>query len=443
MLGSRETLGEELLDRTRDVLPSCSDSPYFVGQCVVNKTYPLVFESLRPVAGGNNGLFVPATIAGFRRLCLHRWRPRWFRWQERFEQVRRILAVSGCDFAFIRGLPFGARYYDRPWLRVCTDIDLLIRESQVKIVEQAFLDCGFVYSNLPEERAACAAYLGQVAFKHPYHVDVNWQFPGSDSTGPLRVDMDAVWERAQPLEKSEYELSAEDAILDLIRHTGHGHYFENGVIRCCADVLSVLRRCGDNLDWDYFGRRAEQSRCRRAVSLFGYFYDHYYLAEKQWASMHRIPGKAVTSHRTPNFPEEPLTLTHKTSCSNPCISKSEAKLFSLCVVWPQIRLGVKGNGLLPSIARRNLMLAAMGFATDRLTGLLRLLRIAVWPCRQEVFLFLDESYPGTMVRGRLLMYLLLWLPLFPGLCLGCAARLACAFVSGLRAWFCRLPKAPE
>ena len=89
--------------------------------------------------------------------------------------------------------------------------------------------------------------------------NVNWLFTGNGGIGKVSQDMDLVWGRARHVAGAEWRLSHEDEFLNLVRHLGHGHDFDTGMLQVCVDAAAMLRVCGNEMDWDYVYEQAEAS----------------------------------------------------------------------------------------------------------------------------------------------------------------------------------------
>jgi len=83
---------------------------------------------------------------------------------------------------------------------------------------------------------------------------------------PFQIDVDGLWNRAQPVTLAQapaLALSPEDLLLHLCLHTAkHAPYMS---IRMFFDIAEVVRRYGAGLNWDEIGARARQWGILRAV----------------------------------------------------------------------------------------------------------------------------------------------------------------------------------
>ena len=169
----------------------------------------------------------------------------------------------------IKGLAVGAWLYDDPALREHLDVDLAVSEDQADAVHA-------VLSNLGYERVSGP-------FDHPHPFDGPPLSPGESlatisyfnrrrrmsidlSFDPMRVfwrpdpsmpdPFRGWWERRQIVTIGAVQLPTlgpEDQFLQLSRHLQFHDFFR---VTWFIDVLLLLRRHGDRLDWSYVGRQA-------------------------------------------------------------------------------------------------------------------------------------------------------------------------------------------
>jgi putative nucleotidyltransferase-like protein len=263
LLVAREKTPEAVRGTMRTLLSRCSDAQRFHSLCRLQKVSPFVLRTLNILAED-----VESTFLDEARRALHAdWR-RWRRHRRRvvaaIALVRETLGATDARFAFMRGIPFAERYYRRPQLRVCGDVDLLIPEEDRPVVEAALMEVGFQLHPCKALHEARVEYVGQTELRHPdlrMLVDVNWLFTGNGGIGKVSQDMATVWGRAEHVEGAEWRLSPEDELLNHIRHLGHGHDFDTGMLQVCADVAAMLRVCGPERNRE--GTRIHSNDCTK------------------------------------------------------------------------------------------------------------------------------------------------------------------------------------
>jgi putative nucleotidyltransferase-like protein len=260
---AREELPEKDHETTRALVERCPDAQSLHTLCRLQKVSPLVLRTLNVLAeDGELGDLDEV------RAALHvDWR-RWRRHRRRvlaaIALVRETLGATDARFAFMRGIPFAERYYLRPQLRACGDVDLLIPEEDRPVVESALMDVGFRLHPCKALHETRVEYVGQSEMRHPdlrMLVDVNWLFTGNGGIGKVSQDMALVWDRARQVEGAEWRLSPEDELLNHIRHLGHGHDFDTGMLQVCVDVAAMLRVYGPERNRE--GTRIHSNDCTK------------------------------------------------------------------------------------------------------------------------------------------------------------------------------------
>jgi putative nucleotidyltransferase-like protein len=400
VLAAREESPEKGHETIRALVERCSDAQSLHARCRLQKVTPLVLRTLNILAEDMESPFLDEA----RELLHADWR-RWKRHRRRvmaaIALVRETLGETEARFAFMRGIPFAERYYRRPQLRTCGDVDLLIPEEDRPVVEATLMDAGFELHPCKALHEARVEYVGQTEMRHPalrMLVDVNWLFTGNGGIGQVPHDMELVWDRAMHVEGAEWRLSPEDELLDLIRHLGHGHAFCRGVVQVCADVAAMLRACGPDMDWDYVQDQAAQTECQRILRFFAHFFDIYYRDES-------MPGLCECMPRLSD-----------------CASDRECRAFTHIVLLPLVRRHhhwkTEFDGLYG-----NFSIAAKLWALDRFTRMIRMLGWIAWPSKHQLVLVTIEDLTESTWRRRLKYYVIPLLPGLPGVCVGAAARM--------------------
>ena len=377
-------------------------------QSQLQKTAPFLFSALYAPAEDS----VPSTNELLYMLSVQ-WR-RWLRHRRRvlatITLLRDTLADTDARYAFIRGIPFAERYYIRPKLRVCGDVDLVIPEADRHEVESALMAAGFRLHPCKALHDARVNYVGQTEFRHPdlrMLVDVNWLFTGNGGIGKVSQDMALVWSRARHVEGAEWRLSHEDEFLNLIRHLGHGHDFDTGMLQVCVDVAAMLRLCGSEMDWDYVYEQAEVCEFLRILRFFSYFFDEYYRDE-------------TMPHLGDFLPRLRVSATDR-----------ECRLFSRIVLLPLLRRTSPRKAAF-GVFYGNYRVAAKLWALDRFTRMLRMLAWAAWPSRHQLVMITLEYHTESFWKRRLRYYLNPLLPGLPGLFVGATARTFLQFSRAVR-----------
>jgi hypothetical protein len=187
--------------------------------------------------------------------------------------VRRLLddlASAGVPALVIKGVAVGAWLYDDPVLREHSDVDLVVPEPQAGTVHDVLLRSGYEWAGGPFDHPTPFAgpplcrgeSLGTKAYGSlggGPTIDLSFD--------PLRVfwrprsgDPDPFvgwWARRQSVRAGAVELpilGPEDQFLQLSRHLQFHDYSR---VVWFIDILLLLRRHGDRLDWDLVGREAQ------------------------------------------------------------------------------------------------------------------------------------------------------------------------------------------
>lgn len=402
VLASRTHLPKPVAAELGKTLSQCRNASFFVQQTLVEKTFPLIFLNLQAGSAPEENGFAAQVLKRLRPAVVARWLPRRERLVELQSTLRQILETSGIRYMFLRGLDFAEKYYPVPPLRVSDDVDLLVPAACHRPAENALVKAGFRYIRKPHFRRAQHAYEGLVELKHPEYplvVDLRYKLTANAQSGPLSMDMDLLWDSALPRGGGECEMNPADLLVHLIRHISHGHLFETGVVRCCADVAAFLNVAATQLDSDHVSRQAAHCRCLRGLEFFTHFYEQYYACET-------------------DPPLEPILPPSRRTIN------SERKPFVRRVIKKQMALQPRQNALYGQLLRMNLSMITRFWICDNLPRVLRVLHMVACPSRDEAVLIDDENFDGPRLLRTFRVFALMLFVLSPGIIAGLLVRTA-------------------
>jgi hypothetical protein len=190
------------------------------------------------------------------------------------------LADAGIAALAFKGPVIGAMAYEREGLRSCTDLDLLIRKTDVEQAVRVLGELGFEERN-PLHDGYDATWDRYLPHQRP-HGNANGYVRARDAPGALYLDLhwgiasryflipwdpDGIWERRQTIRlpggDSVPTFSDEDTLLFLCVHAAKDNYDR---LRLLADVAAFLHTHPD-LDIDRVLGRAAAIRCRGMAVL--------------------------------------------------------------------------------------------------------------------------------------------------------------------------------
>jgi hypothetical protein len=201
------------------------------------------------------------------RLERYRWMLHGERSRTRVHSVLAALRSAHVDVIVLKGWAYIYSLYDGDVSqRLCEDVDLLIRPRDVDTVEQALLDLGCM-PNPPTWPGYARRYEnGEIFFfasladlpTDAFSIGLHWGLFHIPSYNPLRVDVDALLARADPLDVAgvpSLELSSVDSLVYACGHLGLHHRVDPALFRY-YDIASLLAKAGAAMDWDVLARRA-------------------------------------------------------------------------------------------------------------------------------------------------------------------------------------------
>lgn len=185
----------------------------------------------------------------------------------RLRQTTQVLAAlrsAGIDPVLLKGYALASLLYDDPIVRPSTDVDLLVRRSEVDRACTALRAAG---GRLPSAESIAhqlahsydLPVMLPAAAGRPGLLELHWDLA---PRGLFALDLDAWRSRSDEfvLEgQAVRRFSAEDMLLHLALHMRKHRYVG---LRWLCDVAELVRRFGGTLDWGYVIRVAKETGLR-------------------------------------------------------------------------------------------------------------------------------------------------------------------------------------
>ncbi|HMK64595.1 MAG TPA: nucleotidyltransferase family protein [Thermodesulfobacteriota bacterium] len=153
----------------------------------------------------------------------------------------------------LKGVYLAENIYGNIALRMMDDVDLLVKEKDLKKTEEVLVKLGYVPLLIPKQKS-------QIISPHHHHfiyrldrgvsLEIHWGLIGSRFS--LNVEMDGQWERAKPCLVGGVEIFCqcpEDLLLHLCLHLTRD-LFEQIKLKHLWDIFELIRLHGDEIHWD-------------------------------------------------------------------------------------------------------------------------------------------------------------------------------------------------
>ncbi len=244
----------------------------FLRQCNQHWLTPLAYQVLRD-AGARPS--VPSAIwRGFRRAYLLS-RRRTLRSDRLALPLLSGLREAGVPVILLKGMHLSNQIYTDPATRPMMDIDLLVRREDlaatVRVVEALGYsqDPGVLPFPVKPWKHAREDCHHLSPFFHPAGPPIEIHHDLEVPAVMPDIDLDGVWQRAQPLAvggTGALALAPEDALLHLCLHAAAHHEFGLKLLNL-ADIPRALDRWRDRIDWPAFWNRARQWGAERSAII--------------------------------------------------------------------------------------------------------------------------------------------------------------------------------
>ncbi|MCP4691735.1 MAG: nucleotidyltransferase family protein, partial [Desulfobacterales bacterium] len=227
----------------------------------------------------------------------------------------------------LKGAYLAQEVYDSIGLRRMSDVDLLVPKSALRKAADSLEKIGYRPVRDFKVEVETALSLHLPPFKKPDAppVEIHWTI--EKPIYPFRIDVDGLWERARPAAIAGEEilvLSPLDLLLHTCLHAGYHHRFDGSALKAFCDIGEILRRHGDQMDWERFTLRAGQWRVTKSVHLC------LYLAREIMGAP--APGELLDALRPDDF-DERIAAAGKEKILAPGGSKEKEKLRKLALLF--------------------------------------------------------------------------------------------------------------
>lgn len=184
-------------------------------------------------------------------------------------KILKALQQENIPVILLKGAHLAQIVYSNIALRPMSDIDILVKKNDLPKAKDLLLELGYTPLKDIDIATACASsqHLPPMVKQDAPPVELHWTI--ENSTRPFTIDIEGLWQRAQPTSVGGVDtltLSPDDLLLHLCLHTSVHHLFSNG-LRAFCDILEIIRHYQDELDWKTVQRRAEEWGVSNAVYL--------------------------------------------------------------------------------------------------------------------------------------------------------------------------------
>ena len=171
----------------------------------------------------------------------------------------------------LKGAHLAAAVYDSIALRSMVDIDIMVPPEELQKAIEALSTLGYQPSVPWQSLEAYLTYEHHVPpFTRPNAVaslELHWRITRPQRT--YSIPMTDLWARSTTVTINGLAVQVfcpEDLLLHVCMHATYHHWFQQGV-RFLCDITEIVRRYGEELDWDAVIQRATAWEWQRGVYL--------------------------------------------------------------------------------------------------------------------------------------------------------------------------------
>jgi hypothetical protein len=183
-------------------------------------------------------------------------------------RVLEVFKENGIPVIALKGIYLAENIYGNVAMRPMIDIDLLLNTKDLVRAGRLLLSCGYSVSapyweamGLMDHHLPCFSRPGIAT------VELHWNIAHPESH--FKIDIDGLWERAQPATISGVQalvLSQEDLLLHLCLHLSFFDQFRGGLITL-YDIAKILSSCQNKISWDELRLRSRQWGATKCLYL--------------------------------------------------------------------------------------------------------------------------------------------------------------------------------
>jgi hypothetical protein len=192
--------------------------------------------------------------------------------QTRSQVLAEILTAfreESIDVLVLKGAALAHIVYAEPALRPMRDMDLLVREKDAVRAQQVLIESGFnagqpsTISDRHKHLPAVTRRIQDMTISVEVHHDLNEPYMGR-----RKADFEHLWDRKIAFDVGgviAYAMGPDDMLIHLCQH---GTYLlEPLKLIWCADVIGVVNRYVEEIDWEWFTK--SMSWVLPTVAMFG------------------------------------------------------------------------------------------------------------------------------------------------------------------------------
>ncbi len=181
-------------------------------------------------------------------------------------KVLEILRRENIPMIALKGAHLAELVYGNIALRPMSDVDLLVKRTDLTRVEDKLMQIGYVPTESHRQIAEDNHHFTYRSPNGELSVEIHWNF--LPSMYPFNIDIDEQWKRSRPAIIAGVQVSVlcpEDLILLLCLHASK-HLFEMGLKHLC-DIFESIRHYGNEIDWKQTHLRSRQWGAVKCVYL--------------------------------------------------------------------------------------------------------------------------------------------------------------------------------
>lgn len=189
-----------------------------------------------------------------------------------FEELSRMLGAlrsEGIPVIALKGVHLASTVYERIEHRQMQDVDLLVPVPDLQRTADVFEGLGYASMEAfrVEQVRTRSQHLPTFTRSGAVPVEIHWDL--ERPTSPFTVDLEGLWQRALPEKLVGVDiqvLAPEDLLLHTCLHAAYHHRFVVS-LKVFTDIDRILRRYGQDLDWEGLAVRAVQWSASRPLHL--------------------------------------------------------------------------------------------------------------------------------------------------------------------------------
>ncbi len=259
---ARTEMNDLLRHQVQEILKTSLDWTLIIKQSFYNDIAPLIYYNLNTF----EKQYIPKPALAILKTSYYATSARNIYFWKEFCSIQDALHKAGIKIIPLKGIVLANTLYHNLGVRPMLDIDILVKEEDIKSAEKCILQIGYQkqLNRLYEDYwRMYQAHFCFYNFRNKVLLELHWKIAPSR---PNILNLDGIWKRTKLQAVDQVQvllLSPEDTLLSLYLHIGKNisslQYIK---LKNLCDINELIAQHGNIMNWNYIADKLESWRIR-------------------------------------------------------------------------------------------------------------------------------------------------------------------------------------